>query len=223
MSNLNATVTALKPTLDHVLHSINAGDDPYIQSKARVLTAKAVQSYDPSHGAALPTWVSRQLLPLRRVRRQSQSAVRIPEGIQIDAYSLMRSEQEFFEKHEREPNVGELADFAKMPIRRIEHIRKVFRPVPSESAFSSDENPDGFGSIGSGETDFSNEAFEYVYKDADHLDRRILEMKTGFGGSAALNGKEIARRLNLTEPQLSRRSAKLALQINELESALKHL
>lgn len=219
-NNLRATVDSLKPTVDHVLYSIKASDDPFIRSKARVLTAKAVQSYDPAHGAALPTWVSRQLLPLRRVRRQSQGAVRIPEGIQIDAYSLMRAEQEFFEKNEREPNIGELSDFAKMPAKRIAHIRKVFRPVPSESAFSSDENPDGFGTIGAGEPDYSSEAFDYVYNDADHLDRRILEMKTGFGGTATLNGKEIARKLGLTEPQLSRRSAKLSMQIHELENAL---
>ncbi len=221
--NLKGGVDYLRPTVDHVLFSINAGDDPYIKSKAKILTAKAVESYSPEHGAALPTWVSRQLMPLRRIRRQSQSAVRVPEGVQIDAYHLMRAEQDFFDKNEREPDVYELADFAKIPVKRIEHIRKVFKPIPSEAAFSSEENPDGFSGVSSTETSFGNEAFEYVYRDADHLDRRILEMKTGFGGSPVLSGKEIAAKLGLTEPQLSRRSAKLSIQINDLEEALSNL
>lgn len=221
--NLKGVVDYLRPTVNHVLFSINAGDDPYIKSRANVLTAKAVQSFDPNQGAGLSTWVSRQLMPLRRIRRQSQSAVRVPEGIQIDAYNLMRSEQDFFDKYEREPDVYELADHSKMPVKRIEHIRKVFRPIPSEAAFSSEENPDGFSGVTSTESQFGSEAFEYVYRDADHLDRRILEMKTGFGGSPVMSGKEIAAKLGLTEPQLSRRSAKLSIQINDLEDALKNL
>jgi len=220
-ANLNGVVGALKPTIDHVLHSISAGDDPYIRSKARVFSAEAVKSFDPSYGAALPTWVSRQLLPLRRVRRQTQNAVRIPEGIQIDAYALMRAEQEFVEKHEREPDLVELADFSKIPVKRITHIRNTFRLVPSEASFSSESNPDGYNTSGAATTDYRDEAFEMVFNSADHLDRRILEMTTGFGGSTVLSGKMIASKLGLTEPQLSRRRAKLSLQIQELESALK--
>ena len=67
---------------------------------------------------------------------------------------------------------------------------------------------------------YSGEAMDYVYRDADYIDRKIMEMKTGYGGGEALPPSVVAQRLNLTPTQLSRRSAKLALQIREIEDAL---
>ena len=70
--------------------------------------------------------------------------------------------------------------------------------------------------------DFDLEALEYVFHDSDHVDRRILEMKLGYAGHPTLPPKAIAAALKLSPTQLSRRSARLSMRINNIASALKN-
>lgn len=212
---LNAVVGALKPTIDYALSSINAGDDPFLRAKAKLITAKAVQAFNPEAGAGLPTWVSGQLMQLRRIRRQTQSPVRVPEGIQLDAVTLMRAEHDFMDKHDREPDLHELADFSKLPVRRIHQIRSTFRKMPSQAAAG--------GASQQVEPDYSTEAMDYVYRDADYLDRKIMELKTGYGGNDPLSPKLVAQKLKLTPTQLSRRSAKLAWKVQQIDKSLQEV
>jgi len=211
--NLHAVVDQLKPTIDHSLRSINAVDDKLMRTKARTLAAKAIQAYDPNAGAQLTTWTSHQLMPLRRIRRDVQQPIKVPERTQLDAMTLNIAEMEFLEKYNREPDLEELADHSKIPIKRIEKIRKQYRRMPAQEALGD--------SIVQTETDFTGEALDYIYRDADNIDRKIIEMKTGYGGKYdPMEPKDIARILKLTPSQLSRRSAKLSLKIQEIEEAL---
>jgi len=210
---LNMVVDNLSPVINYSLSSINAYNDNLIKSKARLFAAEAVMKYDPNVGAALPTWVSGQLMQLRRFKRSVNQPVKVPERVQLDAMSLARAEQDFTDKYNREPDLDELADHAKMPIKRIEKVRKSFRAMPSQAAVGD--------ASGNTDTDFSNEALDYIYKDADKVDRKIIEMKLGYGGRYdPLEPKQIAVMLGLTPSQLTRRSAKLALKIQEIERAL---
>ena len=211
--NLGRVVDKLQPAINHSLRSLNASDDKLLQTKARNLAAKAVMNYSPEFGAALPTWTSNQLMPLHRMRRETQLPIKVPERTQLDAYTLMRAEQEFIDKKNREPDLEELADFSKIPVKRIEKIRRQFRRMPSSEVFG-----DG---VSQSDTDFAGEALDYIYKDADGIDRKIIEMKTGYGGKYdPMEPNAIAQQLQLTPSQLSRRSAKLTLQIQEIEEAL---
>lgn len=211
---LHGVVTRMRPTIDYALSSIQSGNDPVLRSRAQVLAAKAIQRFDPQAGAALPTWVSSQLMPLRRMRRQSQSVVRIPERIHLDAWTLAKSEREFVDKFDREPDLSELADFSKLPIKRIATIRQTMRKTPSESAIGDAAPPI--------ETDFQTEAVDYVFQDADHVDRKILEYKTGYGGSDMLPAHAVSTKLGLTPTQLSRRSARLTYKIQNMERMLQN-
>jgi hypothetical protein len=71
------------------------------------------------------------------------------------------------------------------------------------------------------QTDYSDEALHYVYQQADKTDRDIIEMKTGYGGKyQPMVPKQIAQVLNLTPVQLARRSARLAMRVNEARENL---
>lgn len=212
-TNLNTVVDSLNPVVHHALSSVGAQDDPALKIRARVLAAQAVKKYDPSAGANLATWTSNQLQPLRRMRREIQSPIKVPERTQLDALKLHRAEQEFYDEHNRLPDTAELADKVKLPVRRIAKIRRSFRRTPSESALGGMPNVE--------EPDHTSEAMDYVYRDSDHVDRRIIELKTGYGGESQMEPKAIAEVLKLTPSQLSRRSARIALRIQELEEALR--
>jgi len=213
--NLASVVSTLQPTINHALHSLQSHSDPVMQTHAKVLTAQAVRKFNPESGAQLHTWVSHQLLPLRRLRRQSQAVVKLPERVQLDAFTLHRAEQEFMDQHGREPDVAELADHSKIPVRRIKIIRNTLRRTPSEADIGDSAPPE--------ETDFAPEALEYVHGDADHIDRRIIEHKTGFGGAEVIPPFMIAQKLGLTPTQLTRRSQRLALRVQRIEAQLKGL
>lgn len=220
--NMNAVVNDLTPQIKRTLHSIGASDDAYLKSQARVLAANAVTSFDPTQGAQLNTWVDRQLQPLRRLKREKQTAVRIPDSIQLDALAISQAEDEFLEEEGREPDVRELADRVKLSVKRIEDVRRKFLREGADAdidmATSSEENP--AVATENSIADFAHEAAEYVHAESDYLDRKVLEYKTGFGGKKVLSGSEIAEKLKISPAQVARRSAKISYKINEYERIL---
>lgn len=218
-TNLSRVVDSLSPTINGVLRSMGSEADPAVQVKAKVLAAKAIKSYSPEYGAALHTWVSQQLQPLRRFKRTELNPVKVPEGIQLDALHLMQKENEFVEQNNREPDLEELADFSKFPVERIHKIRTTFKPVAAQGTFG-----ESMTSSTQAQTDFSDESLSYVYKDADKVDRQIIEMRTGYGGKYdPMQPKDIALKLNLSPVQLARRSAKLAMRVNEIRDNLSQI
>jgi DNA-directed RNA polymerase specialized sigma subunit len=186
-----------------------------MKNKARVVAAEAIRSFNPTAGSALPTWVSNQMLRLRRIKRQTQSVAKVPERVQLDNWAIAQAEQEFMDKHDREPDMQELSDAVKLPIKRIEKVRNAVKKTPSEGALE--------GAVTTFETDFETDALDYVYNDADYIDRKILEMKTGYGGNEVMAPKLIAQRLKLTPTQLTRRSAKLTMKLQEITAALEDI
>ena len=210
--NLTRVVKGLRPTIDYGLAQYNAAQDPLLRAKAMSFAVDAVQKFNPTMGASLPTFLSSQLRQLSRAARQSRSPVKIPERLQIEAMKLNHARKAFFDEHGREPDTLELADYTGTPVKRIEKVRRYQVAVPSEEAMG--EQPDT-------EPDFDREALEYVYHDSDHLDRRVLEMKMGYAGHPVMEPKAIATALNLSPTQLSRRSARLAMRINSIANTLK--
>ena len=212
-AKLNAVVDALGPVMHHALSSVGAHDDPALQIHARTLTARAVKKFDPAAGASLATWTSNQLQQLRRLRRDVQSPVHIPERAQLDALKLHQAEQSFYDEHDRLPDARELADRVGLPVNRIAKVRRSFRKVPSEAAMG--------GPLQTEEPEFATEALEAVHQESDHIDRRIIELKTGYGGESPMAPAEIAQVLGLTPSQLSRRSLRISMRQLELEEALR--
>lgn len=210
--SLNRVVKALEPTLDKFVSGMDSYNDPLIKAQGRLLTAQAVQSYDPEKGASLPTYVRHQLQPLRRFKRQMGGPVRVADRAQIDAWHLGQAEKRYYDETGREPDTAELADSLGWPIKKIEKIRRATRTVPTEGAVG-----DLFSGV---ELDFSGEAMDYVYADADHVDRMILEHSTGYGGAPLLSRIELGKKINLSPGQVSKRAKKLALDIAEIERAL---
>jgi DNA-directed RNA polymerase specialized sigma subunit len=210
---LNDVVEHLTPVINYNLSTINASSNNLIKNKAKIFAAQAVKKFDPASGASLPTWVSGQLMQLKRYNREVNQPVKVPERVQLDAYTLSRAEKEFYDKHNREPDVEELADYSKIPRKRIEKVRRSFRAMPSQGAIG-----EGFTQT---ETDFGAEALDYAYKDADRIDRKIIEMKTGYGGRyEPMPPNKISAMLGLTPSQLTRRSIKLSLRIQDIEKNL---
>lgn len=211
--DISATVDKLKPHINYALVQVGGQDDPFLRTRARNIAAQAVKSYKPEYGASLPTWVSQQLMQLRRDRRESQSMIRIPERVQLDALSIQKARMEFLDAHGRDPDDVELADAAAIPIKRIRHVREF--SVPTVGAAT-------LGDGGVHLPNYDSEAMDYVYQSADPIDRAILEQRMGVGGKhpVPLDKAVIARNLGLDPAQVTRRSLRLALRLQKIQHDL---
>lgn len=213
---------SLSSTINASLASMGGSGSPNLEARARVIAAKAVQSYDPEAGASLATWVSSQLRQMVRDIRKSNSPLHVPDGVKLDAYAIYRAETEFMDEHGREPTMDELADAAKMPIRRIQQVRKKMRPVTNGKTVDQETGETSDAAVSVHETDYSQDAMDYVYSDADRLDKKIMEMWMGYNGYPQKDNKYIMDKLKLTPVQLSRRKTGISMRmfdiINDLES-----
>lgn len=225
--NFKNVFNALKPTIKYALASNNALNDPLIETKAKVLTAKAIKSFDPTYGTSLPTYLNRQLQKLSRFTRDMRSPIKIPERQLYAAAELAKVENELKDKYGRDPTVSDIADEMGIPIKKVENIRKQFvKQISEKNYFSGVTEEDDTSSNdeqGAYTTDFTKEAISYVYNDLGYRDKKILEYSTGFGGSDILTPKEIAKKLKLSLSQISRINAKLANRIFDVKKSLERV
>lgn len=214
--NLLGVVDSLRPTIDYSLSQVGGVNDPYMRAKARRLAAEAVQSYEPGQ-SSLPTWTTQQLMQLKRISRQASPATRIPEKAQLDNLAISKAESEFLDKYDRYPDLDELSDAVRLSKKRIQDVRKMARAVPSEAALQG-------ATINPQEPDHYDEALDYVYHDLDATDKKLLEMKTGYGGKyEPMTPAQIAVELGIDPSNITRRSARIALRINEVERGLQEV
>ena len=204
--NLWECVNSLKPTIDSVLATNGAAGNPQIAAQARVIAAKAIQSYDPTQGASLATWVTQQLRALSRNIRQTDNIAGVPDKMILDQYAIYRAERELEDELGKEPTLQEIADRTHMSIKRITAINRKTRAVSHEGAYQDGANE----YIQGGETDFSQDAMDYVYADSDRIDRKLMEYILGYGGKKPLSNQQIMEKLQLTPVQLTRRKQRIA-------------
>ena len=223
--NLSKVITALNPTIQYSLASNGVSGDPLLETKAKVLTARAVKKYDPSYGTTLPTYITSQLRKMIRVVRDLRNPVKLPERKLYEAAELSKAEEDFKDKYNKAPTVEELADFSGLSESKIKDIRKYFIKQISENNFynknlSYEDNPSSVDENPAVSSDFSDEALEYVYRDLGERDKKILEYMSGYKGSDILPPKEISRKLNISQSQISRIMLKLANKIYDIKQSL---
>lgn len=213
--NLYKTVQTLRPAISYALAQNNAAEDPFLKAKAEIVAAEAVKTWSPASGASLASWTSTQMQRLARMRRENLMPVKVPDRAWQDSMSLARAEREFIDKHNREPDLDELSDAARMPISRIATVRRQARKMVSASAFHGEQTPTPK------DDPLADEAMQYLYADLDKLDRQILEMRTGFGGKHdPMPGNVIAARLKIDPSQVTRRAARMATKLVEIRNTL---
>lgn len=209
--NLNRVVRSMDNAIGYKLTSLGVADNPQMRSQARLYAAAAVRKFNPASGASLATWTQSQLQSLQRYRRESQGPVKVPDRASIDAWVIERTSRELGDELGFEPDVMQIADRSGLSVKRIANVRKITRPVASTEQMFDD---------GSTPADFMGEALEYVYSDSDSTDRKIIEMTTGYGGSEVMSKKDVAERLGISASQVTRRSDRIGIKLQEMDKRM---
>lgn len=206
---LRETVDALDPVISSALTTYVGTPSPLLRSRARLLAASAIKTYDPTHKASLRSHVTLQLQPLRRYATQAAQPMKMSERHTQALYKLLNTEQELASKLGRDPSDIELADYLGWNMRAIRKARLYDGQIVSTANPDTDKNDPTLY-----RTDPYDVWLDFVYHDANDIDRKIMDWRLGRNG-AAISNAEIAARLKISPAAVSQRIAALQAKINE--------
>jgi len=207
-------VRSMDNTIGFKLSSMGVGDNPQMRHQARLFAADAVKKFKPDSGASLSTWTQNQLQSMQRFKRENQGPVKVSDRSSLDAWTIEKGRRDLEDELGRDPDVKQLADKTGLSVKRIATVRKATRPVAATEQMHTE---------GIEMSDFLGEALEYVYDESDYVDKKIIEMTTGYGGSPMMQQNAIASKLGMSASQISRRAERLGMKVQELNSDMEGL
>jgi DNA-directed RNA polymerase specialized sigma subunit len=193
-AHLNALITSMDPFLQSNVNKFSTAPLPRtaLESQARLLAVKALQTYDPSKGTQINTHVGHELKHLNRYVIEYQNVGKIPEnrGIAISKFQNIKSN--LTEDLGREPTITELADALMWSPAEVERMQTELRSDiliqqgKDEAFFDTTFNP----------TDRTKDIVQFVYYQAGPDEKKVLEYTFGIGGNPKLTPAEMAIRMN---------------------------
>lgn len=200
-------LTRLQPVIDTGL-SVHVGEvNPLLQSRARQLTLKALNTYDRSR-SRLQTHLFNQFQGLKRIAKEQSTPIHVPERVRQDRYHLETVTQELQDKLGRDPTDSEIANYTGFSPKRIQHVRGYNAPIAEGTLEQID--PSLPGSYGIGADSKAQEMWvQIVYDDLPAIDQQIMEYTLGLNGKPRLPNNELAKRLKLSPGAISQRKQRI--------------
>jgi len=175
-----------------------------VQIEAYKLARKAAETYTPGD-VKFSTYLVNSLKKLSRLSTQYGSSVRMPENIQFGINKLNTAEKDLESSLGREATVSELSDYTGFNLKTVDNLLKNKKTIISINNLLTTPTI----------VDSSNDEWlSFVYHDLTPKDKIIFEHKTGFGGKKVLDNDKIAKKLNLSQPQLNNRINIISDMIN---------
>jgi len=215
-STMGPLLKQVQPAIDKGI-AANAGRNasPVLRSSARKLAIDAVRSYDPKR-SQLSTHVINHMRGLRRLNRQQQQILRIPERVVLDQRFLTTAEAELEDRLGRDPSTSELADHTGLSLKRIGKVRSYRHPAYEGSLLSTQAGDEKGGFLPSVEHDREDYVIRAVYDDLDETNQQIVERTLGLYGKTKLSNAQIASKLRMTPGAVSQRKAHIQQLIDQM-------
>lgn len=211
-ANMGALLNTFRPMIQKEV-TRHSGQLPpsYLEFEAKKLVYGAFETFDPSR-ARLSTHVAHKLKGLGRANYTYQNAVRMPEERQRKFSLFTQAKDALKERLGRDPSSQELSEellWAPDEVGRMERdVHKETPDVPGVE-LSLPENMLPRNQV----------VVDYLYYDMTPDEKIIFEGITGYNGHPVLGARGLARKLNLSEPQVRRKRDSL---VNKLSVLLEH-
>ena len=211
-------LSSLKPLIRHQAQRFAGSGLPTIalELEGVRLASEAIDTYEPKK-SQLNTHVTNRLKKLSRFVTNYQNIGHIPEprALMIGKY------QSIFDNLEaekgREPTQAELADSLHVSMAEVERLQTELRKDLSMTVDEDTESGGFYFYSSSAQTDPKLlQALEFVYFDADPLDKKILEYTFGIGNTQKLSAGQIEIKLKISGSELRQRKARLGAEIKNL-------
>lgn len=157
---------------------------------------QALETYDPQRGAQLNTHINHQLKKGQRFITTYQNPGRIPENRIYKIRELQDAEMRLDEQLGRAPTQIELADQLKWSPRTVGVLQKELRRATPTGQFEAD--PSTYT------PSRHQEIMRLLPYDLSPDERAVFEHLYGVGGKMKLGPGQIARKLKMSAPKVSR-------------------
>jgi DNA-directed RNA polymerase sigma subunit (sigma70/sigma32) len=163
-----------------------------LEAEGKRLAVLAFRDYDPGRGVALSTFVASRLPKLSRMVYANQNAARMSETSALLFHAYNSAVSELRDIHGREPTLAELSDNLAWTPKKVTEFQRI---STRRELVESEEHPDT--------SDEDDHLVDFIYHDLPPLQQKVFEHSTGYLGVPRLSGKEMMKRLGLTQGQLS--------------------
>jgi len=204
--DLRPLIKSFKPLVNHQAN-IWAGkvrDVPPAAIRAEFTNqfVSALQTYDPDRGAGLGTHIRHQLKKAQRFVTTYQNPGRIPENRIYRIRELQDAEQHLDEKFGRPPTQLELADQLKWSPKQVDVLQREVRRARPTGQFETD--PSTFT------PSRQKEVLRLLPYELTPDEKQVFEYLYGVGGKPQLGPGQIATKLNMSAPKVSRLKRSIA-------------
>ncbi len=176
----------------------------FLDNEAKLLAIKAFNSYNPNAGATLSTHLTNQLKKLSRVAYARQSTLSVPEQKRLIYNQYNHAYRQLEDQTGRPPTLNDIADHMRLPPKRLQSI---VNTVGKKEFMESSDGPAFVQHMD------DPEVIDLAYHDMTPVQKKIFEMRTGYGGNAVKSGAGIMQATGLTQGQLS-------YQLNQIKELL---
>ncbi len=215
MTNLLSTV---QPVLDTAVKTYGGPKpSPTLQTRARVLAAEAIPTYDPQRGP-LKTHLMSQLQRLRRHSAKGYQSVRMPEAAALQRHQLADAEKQLQQQLGRLPSVVELSDATGLSRKRIASLREAIVPVAAGTLQQTRYDTTPYDPSVK-RKDAVPMWMELAFEDMTPRDQFIVERALGMHGIPPASATDIARQLGVSSAAISQRINKLQAVLDQWEDA----
>ncbi len=181
---------------------------PAIQGEFNRQFVKAVESYDPNRGAQLSTWVTHNLRNGFSWVSQNQNAVRMTEKRVWNIGKYNNAKAQLYSELGRDPTTDEMAERLTWHPREAARMEMQLR----QDLIGSEMQVDPLQYKPSKE----KEVLRFLPYELDDREKFVFEHTTGSNGKPKLAGKDIAKKLGVSDATVSRIRHRVATKAKSL-------
>ena len=208
MAHLEALLKRLQPLLFREVTKWKfTVPSAVIESKGRQLIVDALESYDPTRGAAIATHVTTRLRKMSRSVYPHQNIARLPENKQLLFNAFSVAQNAVVDRTGRDATAKELADELGWTPGKVQSFQR---------SFGRRELVESEGLFGEAEED-NMPLVDFFYHGLPPDEQSMFEDITGYGGRTPRKNDWLRRKYNLTQGQLSYRKRKLTDKLKAIQ------
>jgi RNA polymerase primary sigma factor len=203
-------------------HNVLAIPESAMKAQAQKHVIEAFQTYDPSKGTALNTWVENRLPKLGRFRNRYQNMAYIPEGKADKIGKIDRAKNELIEELGREPTMDELGDHLSMNPKKIQEILKAQRRDIPMSRSGGEEVYDYSATAPPTARMFEDQQIAVAAQSLHNIFPNKPEMHKVFHYTFGTNGYPqisstgaLAKKMGKKDPQISRMKSQMGATLRK--------
>jgi len=211
-------LSALSPMIERNVNTISSGDAANLNMQGKLLALKALHRYDPSK-ASMSTYLTQQLMPLRRTARQEMNILGVPDRLMVANQKVQEAETEFEYENGRSPTLQELSDKLKISRKQLLRLRNSGHAQNSGTYLTAEEEsgPDSPETVRRLNDEYVD---QYVLSGLDEVSALIYKHDNAMKGYRRLSTDALAAKLKMSPAAVSHRRNKIAQLANTAERAI---